>query len=214
MPLKILADFSAEQEWVLEPGDMLYLPPQYAHDGIAEGECMTCSIGFRAAGRSEIGREVLQRALDAEDAVNADALYRDSAQSATTTPGLVPAALQAFASEAIARLVSEPKALARALGEWLSEPKPQVWFDDGRSLAAGAAVHLDRRTRVLYDEHHVFINGESFRAGGRDAALMRQLADQRRLSANEVRRLGDAATQWLDDWAEAGWLHADEESAP
>ncbi len=48
MPLKILADFNAEQEWVLEPGDMLYLPPQYAHDGIAEGECMTCSIGFRA----------------------------------------------------------------------------------------------------------------------------------------------------------------------
>ena len=52
------------------------------------------------------------------------------------------------------------KTLARALGEWLSEPKPQVWFDDGRSLAAGAAVRLDRRTRVLYDEHHVFINGE------------------------------------------------------
>ncbi|MGT2491148.1 JmjC domain-containing protein [Cupriavidus basilensis] len=35
-------------EWVLEPGDMLYLPPQYAHDGVAEGECMTYSIGFRA----------------------------------------------------------------------------------------------------------------------------------------------------------------------
>ena len=214
VPLKILARFEPEAEWLLEPGDMLYLPPRWAHEGMAEGDCMTCSIGFRAAGRSEIGREVLQRALDAEDAVNADALYRDSAQSATTTPGLVPAALQAFASEAVARLVSEPKALARALGEWLSEPKPQVWFDDGRSLAAGAAVRLDRRTRVLYDEHHVFINGESFRAGGCDATLMRRLADQRRLSANEVRRLGAAAAQWLDDWAEAGWLHADEESAP
>src|SRR4051812_23589815 len=44
MPLKILRDFRPEQEFVLEPGDMLYLPPHYAHDGAALGECMTCSI--------------------------------------------------------------------------------------------------------------------------------------------------------------------------
>ena len=59
MPLKILADFNAEQEWVLEPGDMLYLPPQYAHDGIAEGECMTCSIGFRAPAYRELAGHFL-----------------------------------------------------------------------------------------------------------------------------------------------------------
>lgn len=48
VPLKILENFEPSDEWVLEPGDMLYLPPHIAHDGVAEGECMTCSIGFRA----------------------------------------------------------------------------------------------------------------------------------------------------------------------
>ena len=51
VPLKILAAFEPEQEWLLEPGDMLYLPPGWGHDGVAEGECLTGSIGFRAAGR-------------------------------------------------------------------------------------------------------------------------------------------------------------------
>jgi 50S ribosomal protein L16 3-hydroxylase len=50
-PLKILQNFEPEEEFVLEPGDMLYLPPRYAHDGVAEGECMTYSIGFRAPKR-------------------------------------------------------------------------------------------------------------------------------------------------------------------
>src|SRR4051812_29628886 len=57
MPLKILANFEPEEEHVLEPGDMLYLPPRWAHDGIAVGECQTYSIGFRAPSRSEIARE-------------------------------------------------------------------------------------------------------------------------------------------------------------
>ena len=48
-PLKILRDFRPEQEWILEPGDMLYLPPGYAHNGIAKEPCMTYSIGFQSA---------------------------------------------------------------------------------------------------------------------------------------------------------------------
>jgi 50S ribosomal protein L16 3-hydroxylase len=64
VPLKILANFEPEEEFVLEPGDMLYLPPKYAHDGIAEGECMTYSIGFRSPSQSELAQEVLQRLAD------------------------------------------------------------------------------------------------------------------------------------------------------
>ncbi|MBY0573150.1 MAG: cupin domain-containing protein, partial [Undibacterium sp.] len=48
MPLKILRNFKCEEEYVLEAGDMLYLPPHYAHDGVALGDCMTYSIGFKA----------------------------------------------------------------------------------------------------------------------------------------------------------------------
>lgn len=46
--LKILEEFSPIDEWVLEPGDMLYLPPKVAHHGVALGECTTLSVGFRA----------------------------------------------------------------------------------------------------------------------------------------------------------------------
>ena len=48
LPLKILSKFKATEEFILEPGDMLYLPPHYAHDGIAIGDCQTYSIGFRS----------------------------------------------------------------------------------------------------------------------------------------------------------------------
>ncbi|WP_372525599.1 JmjC domain-containing protein [Piscinibacter sp.] len=208
VPLKILAHFESEMDWLLEPGDMLYLPPRWAHDGVAVGECMSCSIGFRSAARAEVGREVLQRVIDAQDAPAADPLYRDPAQPATDEAGRIPAALQAFAGAAISRLVQDPRAVARSLGEWLSEPKPQVWFDGGASVPAQSGVRLDRRTRMLYDDHHVFINGESYRAAGRDATLMRRLADRRCLSADDVRRLGDGALHLLDDWAQTGWLHA------
>lgn len=208
VPLKILANFKAEEEHLLEAGDMLYLPPRWAHDGIADGECITCSIGFRAAARDEVGREVLQRLLDAEDDTPNPTLYRDPSQPATDTPGRIPSTLQSFTAEAVARLVENPKSLACALGEWLSEPKPLVHFDAGAPLSPDRGIELDRRTRMLYDDDHVFINGESYRAGGTDATLMRQLADQRRLPLAQWRRASEEARQLLDDWAQAGWLLA------
>ena len=64
---------------------------------------------------------------------------------------------------------------------------------------------------MLYDDEHVFINGESYRAGGQDASLMRQLADHRRLSASQCKRASAEAMQLIDDWAQAGWLRAETE---
>jgi 50S ribosomal protein L16 3-hydroxylase len=206
LALKILEHFEPDEEWVLEPGDMLYLPPRWAHDGLAEGECMTCSIGFRAPAKDEVGREVLHRLLEPDDAPAATVLYRDASQAATDAPGRVPGTLQAFCAEAVARLVENPKALACALGEWLSEPKAIVSFEAGAPLLGSGVVALDRRTKMLYDDEHVFINGESHRAGGADAALMRQLADRRWLAPQQWQRASDEARELLADWAEAGWV--------
>ncbi|MEO5697750.1 MAG: cupin domain-containing protein, partial [Burkholderiaceae bacterium] len=157
VPLKILARFEAEQEWLLEAGDMLYLPPGWGHNGVAEGESITCSIGFRASGREELGREVLQRALDAAEPADTGPLYRDPAQAAVAEPGRIPAALQAFAADAVARLIGDADALACALGEVLSEPKRGVWFDaDGPDAGAESGpLQLDQRTRMMYDDRHV-----------------------------------------------------------
>ncbi|MEJ7687323.1 MAG: cupin domain-containing protein, partial [Variovorax sp.] len=60
VPLKILARFEPEQSFVLEPGDMLYLPPRYAHEGVAVGgDCMTYSIGLRAPAAAPLGADLL-----------------------------------------------------------------------------------------------------------------------------------------------------------
>lgn len=53
-PVRLVAPFDATDVWELEPGDMLYLPPGWAHDGVALGECITASIGFRAPSRGEV----------------------------------------------------------------------------------------------------------------------------------------------------------------
>ena len=208
LPLKILADFQPEQDFVLEPGDMLYLPPRWAHDGIAVGECMTYSIGFRQPARDEMVRELLQRvADDASDLVGSDA-YRDPHQPATAQPGLVPGDMLEFARDAIERALRDPQHLALLLGELMTEPKPNVWFEPGAAAAQGeGGVALDRRTRMLYDAQHVFINGEGFRASGKDARLMRALADTRQLTARQLAQLSAGARELLDQWLEAGWLH-------
>ncbi|MBL8341889.1 MAG: cupin domain-containing protein [Rubrivivax sp.] len=216
LPLKILGHFEPVHDWVLEPGDMLYLPPGWGHDGVAVGgDCMTCSVGFRAPSMAELERELLVRLSEAaEDRPGSGRLYADAGQPATAATGAVPVPLQRFAQRALARALATPGAAERALGELLSEPKPQVWFEAGQGLPTTAvAVALDARTRMLYDTRHAYINGESLRMGGRDAGLMRRLADQRCLGASDVAALSEEARAVLAQWVEAGWLHAQPRAA-
>lgn len=216
VPLKILAHFEPEQEFVLGPGDMLYLPPRYAHDGIAMGECQTYSIGFRSPGREELSREVLQRIADEAQEEGASVRYADPAQEAVSGAAALPVALTEFAKTAVERLLRDPKALPRALGEYLTEPKANIFFDAVPNADAIDALLsqprtctlvLDRRTRMMYDDHHLFVNGESYRASGRDATLMRGLADRRQLASAELGRASAAALELLSAWCEDGWAH-------
>ena len=226
VPLKILQNFVPTEEFVLEAGDMLYLPPRYAHDGVAEEAfsadgkpeaCMTYSIGFRAPSQTELASALLQRlaefGADDEDAAAAPKLYRDPQQPATANPAALPTELTEFARQAVASVLKDPLALACALGEYMTEPKPSVWFDEPTADLIGAPIFgatsnlvLAARTRMMYDEHHLFINGESYRAKGADAALMRLLADQRQLGAAELRKASASAQNLLADWRDAGWL--------
>ena len=209
LPLKILAQFEPEEEHVLEPGDMLYLPPGWAHDGIAEGECMTYSVGFRVPERADLAQELLIRLGDEDDeGCTKPVLYSDGKQPAVAQPAEIPATLHAFARDALERALAEPRALERALGEYLTEPKANVWFDPGDARAMMEQVVLDRRTRMMYDAEHIFINGESYRAAGADAKLMRQLADLRVLSPQALARASDGALELLSVWCADGWAHA------
>lgn len=212
VPLRMLAAFSPREEWTLHPGDMLYVPPGWGHEGVAVGESLTASIGFRAAEAGTLAADLLERIADAgrDDASPSSEAcrYRDAGRAATQHPARVPPALQRFAEASIDRLLERRQARARALGESLSEPKPGTWFDAAPPAQTLAGVELDRRTRMLYDDRHVFVNGESYVAGGRDARLMRRLADRRFLDVASVARLSEEAQQLLRQWADDGWCKA------
>ena len=144
---------------MLEPGDLLYLPPGWAHEGVAVGgDCMTCSIGLRAPQRGALARELVQRLAETYDD---PALYRDARQPATAAPAAIPAALRRSRRDAVRRLAARPAAVDRALGEVLSEPKPRRLVHETRGAVAAARRRARPRTRMLYDARHVFINGES-----------------------------------------------------
>jgi 50S ribosomal protein L16 3-hydroxylase len=203
LPLKILRRFEPDEEWLLEPGDMLYLPPGHAHDGVAVGGgCLTASIGFRAPDDATLAGEVLQRLADPDDE---GVLYADPRQPATRKPGAIPDGLTYFATRAVLSRMAKG-GFERAVGEVLSEPGAQVWFAAGTPLRAGAGVAVAAATRLLYDRRHVFINGESFVASGTDQRLLQKLADKRRLSGQDVARFSDAAREWVGAWHEQGWL--------
>jgi len=224
VPLKILQNFEPDQEFVLDAGDMLYLPPRYAHDGVAEAamdsngkllDCMTYSIGFKAPAQSDLTAELLHKLAEFNEDADADSaepkkMYRDPTQQATETPAQLPDALTAFADAAVRQALKNPLAIACALGEIMTSPKASVWFDEPSlpwTDAPESSLHLDGKTRMMYGDHHIFINGESYRAQGADARLMHDLADQRSLPQQALKKASRGARNLLSDWYAAGWLH-------
>jgi 50S ribosomal protein L16 3-hydroxylase len=107
----------------------------------------------------------------------------------------------------IDKAMKNPQLLDSLLGEYLTEPKSNVWFEGSEADAdLSSGVQLDRRTKMMYDDKHLFINGESFQVGGRDAVVLRQLADDRAISGQKFKTLSADAKSALVDWASAGWL--------
>jgi 50S ribosomal protein L16 3-hydroxylase len=206
VPLKILRKFKAEETWVLNPGDMLYLPPQCAHEGVALGECMTYSIGFKAQTPQALAQQLLPRFADM-NVVKEAARYRDQTQAATDHPARIPEHLQAFALHALESALRQKHASEKVLGEWLSEPKAQVWFDTKYPQDLQKGLVLDRKTKMLYDQRYVYINGESWRCEGADARTLRSLADQRVLNHQQIQKSSETLLAVLEDWGQSGWLH-------
>ena len=128
--LRLLAEFEASEEWVLEPGDMLYLPPGFAHDGVAVGEdCMTYSIGFRAPSRAELVSGWTDHVLDL---LEEDDRYGDPGLRPLANPGEILAdaldAMQRMVIDALA----DPTQFSRWVGGFVTEPKSDAvdWSPD------------------------------------------------------------------------------------
>ncbi|SAK40219.1 cupin 4 family protein [Caballeronia calidae] len=221
LPLKVLQHFEPEEEWVLEPGDMLYLPPHIAHDGIAEGECMTASIGFRAPSAHELTAQFLyhlaERADDASDNARANPRYRDPAQEPVSNPAALPGLLIERVGAILANVDWNDKDIAAFLGTYLSEPKASVVFDaPERALneqkfvaqAKKSGLRLDRKTILLYDARSYFLNGEAALLSSKLKKWLPELADTRCLEAKRFVTLTDESsmTALLHEWYRAGWI--------
>jgi 50S ribosomal protein L16 3-hydroxylase len=121
-PLRLLADFTPAEEWVLEPGDMLYLPPGWAHDGVAEDDCLTFSIGFRAPGVAELAGRFAAAIGDVE---GDERRYADPDLVPPTNPGEIPDAAIERVRALLAEKLDDRRFLAGWLGGLLTEPKEE-----------------------------------------------------------------------------------------
>ena len=210
LPLKILQKFEAEEEFVLEPGDMLYLPPHYAHDGVAlDAGCQTYSIGFNAPSNAQLAATLFQRLAEVtEDEIELPLLYTDPQQKAVAQSAAIPAGLQKFALQSVLNLIKNPQLLHEMLGEHLSEPKENIWFEAQPISKNWQLLKLARGSKMLYDEDCVYCNGESWNAAGKDAALLQKLADARQLKRSDFDKASATAQQLLADWLAQGWAVA------
>jgi 50S ribosomal protein L16 3-hydroxylase len=213
LPVKILRRFTPQFDAVLAPGDMLYLPPSYAHDGVAVDACTTYSIGFRAASHNEIAQAFLDHL---RDELALDGRYADADLKGSGEPARIAAPMQRRIYVILRKVQWDRPATARFLGIFLSEPKPDVYFDPPATAVSPAAfansiarrgIALDRRTQWLYDDAFIYVNGEAHEwpAGAREG--LADLANARSLDARRAASLPPAALQFLHYGYRHGYLH-------
>ena len=212
MPLKILRNFVPQEEFVLEPGDMLYLPPHYAHDGVAEGDCQTYSIGFRSPSYQELGEAFLQFMADS---IDLPGRYADPDLDVAKSPAEIPRHMLDSIAEEMNKVRFTEEDVTIFVGEHLSEPKHNVFFTGpakpltmGRfaETVARRGVVLSLKTQMLYRGKHVFINGESFTVSRADKAVLDVLANTRALAGAALAAASDDVMEALYTWYQDGWL--------
>lgn len=213
-PLRILKEFHVDQSWELEPGDMLYLPPQLAHNGVALTDCMTWSVGFRAPKVEEIVGQFLTYL---QDKLELPGMYADPDLKRPKHVAEIPRTMLNWADKIIKSAARWNKAeIADFLGRYLSEPKSHVYFDPPKrpkSLAAFTkainqhGVALDSRSQMLFQGDAFFLNGERLEASPVLRALLRKLADQRYLMPGDcLHEQGSELIALLHMWYLSGYL--------
>ena len=214
LPVKLLTRFRPEAEYTLNAGDMLYLPPACAHDGVAVDVCTTYSIGFRAPSAQELGTAFLDWM---RDSIALEGRYADPSLAPATEPARIDPRMQKRCAAMLARVRWGDAMVRRFLGCYLSEPKPGVFFEPPsrplslaafRSAAVRRGVSLDRRALLLYDRSNVFLNGVALESAGQDGTLIKRLANARHLSAPSFAGSTRAAlVTLLHQWYRDGFLH-------
>ena len=210
--LRILQDMQPWFDEVLNPGDLLYVPPGLAHYGVARNDCMTYSIGFRAPGLAQLLERVVDNALEAK---GGHRLYVDPDLSAQPNPGqLSDAALENLRRQVLA-VLEDPAQFREAVLPFLTEAKYEDYEPETAELAddelvevlaAGALLRRDPASRYVYigssdAAERLFINGEDAGLPTTAATLGALLAERRRLQESDL-------APWLQQPDIVEWLSA------
>ncbi|MCF5721773.1 JmjC domain-containing protein [Pseudomonas syringae] len=168
--LRILAEFEESAEWVLEPGDMLYLPPRLAHFGIAEDDCMTYSVGFRAPSAAEVlthFTDFLSQYLTDEER------YTDADAQPVSDPHQIQTDALDRLKSLLAEHMSDERMLLTWFGQFMTEPRypelvagEELGEDDFISaLQDGAILVRNPSARMAWsevdDDVLLFASGQS-----------------------------------------------------
>ncbi|KHL68427.1 hypothetical protein SF06_27790 [Pseudomonas flexibilis] len=197
--LKILADFAGTDEWVLEPGDMLYLPPRLAHFGTAEDECMTISVGFRAPSASEVlthFTDFLAQFIPDEDR------YSDADLTQQDDPYQIQSDALVRLKTLLAEHMGDERLLLTWFGQFMTEPKyPELVagpdIDENELLNAledGAVLVRNPSSRLAWSEIDL---GLLLFASGQSRLLPAELRDLLKLICSADALHQDNLGQWL-----------------
>ena len=199
--LSILSEFEEQERWVLNPGDMLYLPPGLAHHGIARGECMTYSIGFRAPSVAQL----VERSADAIlSVVNEHQRFSDADLSTSEAGGQISSAAVARLRQVLQQQLNNDALLARILGELMTEPRvspePEeedvISWDELQEMLTDTPYLLRHEQArfacsTLGGELQFFCQGEALRLSETLQPLMEYLCSGRQLNSGKLVALCD-----------------------
>jgi 50S ribosomal protein L16 3-hydroxylase len=208
-PLRILQHFESQQEWLLEAGDMLYLPPHYAHWGIAVGDCMTYSIGFRAPSAQELATQFLAHL---QDTVTLEGFYTDPDLSIQTHPAEISAQMVAKAHDMLKNVTWDKADLSHFLGIYLTEPKAHVIFtmprkmskENFRSQLNKKSIKLALQSQMLFMDDRIYMNGLALQPETDALIDLQSLADNRIL--HPLDKYSEHLAESLYQWYQAGFL--------
>jgi 50S ribosomal protein L16 3-hydroxylase len=187
-PLNILENFKAEQEWVLEAGDMLYLPPQIAHWGVSESnDCMTYSIGFRAPKTQELQHEFLNYL---QDHLSAEGLYSDHDLSLQNHPAEISDDMVKKVGEMLQKMTWDKQHVADFLGKYLSEPKVDVVITPNKKISKAEfnkqlvtkTLWLSLKSQLLFTHNNFYLNGEKLTVPAIIDNEIKHLADNKHIN--------------------------------
>ncbi len=177
-PLRLLHDFQEQERHILEPGDILYIPPGVAHWGSAlDNECITLSIGFRAPSLAQI----LERWFDTlSSKLSEDQRYRDIQTTLDAGQQLTGAHIRQLQS-LLKSPLSDEEALLQSFGELITEPAGDYLPQSGPREVPAAAVAraLDSRMTLYCGEPRnlLFSNGMSLAIKPEAAPLLAEICE-------------------------------------